>query len=50
MTRYIQHENADDALDRRGFLKCMAWAGTGVAFVVSGCGVARGQVKVCLVS
>ena len=45
MTRYIQHENADDALDRRGFLKCMAWAGTGVAFVVSGCGVVTHRLE-----
>lgn len=31
-------ENAidDDGIDRRGFLKCMAWAGTGVVFSLSG--------------
>jgi len=29
----------DDDIDRRGFLKCMAWAGTGVVFAVTGCGV-----------
>jgi 3',5'-cyclic AMP phosphodiesterase CpdA len=26
----------DDGLDRRGFLKCMAWAGTGAYFVLQG--------------
>src|SRR2546430_16996228 len=27
---------ADDGIDRRGFLRCMAWAGTGVAWAVNG--------------
>src|SRR6266566_6841061 len=27
---------AGDGIDRRGFLKCMAWAGTGMAWAVSG--------------
>ncbi len=41
MSRYIEHEHErDDDVDRRGFLKCMAWAGTGVVFTVAGCGVA----------
>ncbi|MGA2014682.1 MAG: hypothetical protein ABSH51_29705, partial [Solirubrobacteraceae bacterium] len=41
MTRYIEHQpDTDDDVDRRGFLKCMAWAGTGVAFTLAGCGVA----------
>jgi len=26
----------DDTIDRRGFLKCMAWAGTGLIFTVNG--------------
>jgi 3',5'-cyclic-AMP phosphodiesterase len=26
----------DDGVDRRGFLKCMAWAGTGVIWILSG--------------
>ena len=25
-----------DGIDRRGFLKCMAWVGTGVIWTVSG--------------
>src|SRR5512136_2191743 len=28
--------NGDDDIDRRGFLKCMAWAGTGMLWTVSG--------------
>jgi len=40
MTRYIEHDHADDDVDRRGFLRCMAWAGTGVVFTLTGCGVA----------
>jgi hypothetical protein len=30
MSNYIETNNNDDGIDRRGFLKCMAWAGTGV--------------------
>ena len=26
----------DDGVDRRGFLRCMAWAGTGAFFMVEG--------------
>ncbi len=29
-------DSHDDGIDRRNFLKCMAWAGTGVAFTVTG--------------
>ena len=32
----IIHDHNDDGIDRRGFLKCMAWAGTGALFVVQG--------------
>jgi len=28
----IIHDHDDDGIDRRGFLRCMAWAGTGVAW------------------
>jgi 3',5'-cyclic AMP phosphodiesterase CpdA len=34
MTKDITHEG--DGLDRRGFLECMAWVGTGVVWAVSG--------------
>jgi len=30
------HEGAGDDVDRRGFLKCMAWAGTGLVWTVGG--------------
>src|ERR1043166_4289965 len=32
----ILHNHDHDGIDRRGFLKCMAWAGTGVLWTVSG--------------
>src|SRR5947199_9740894 len=33
---YILHNDNSDGIDRRGFLKCMAWAGTGVLWTMSG--------------
>src|SRR5579859_1524618 len=33
---HIHHDTAHDGVDRRGFLKCMAWAGTGVLWTVAG--------------
>jgi 3',5'-cyclic AMP phosphodiesterase CpdA len=32
----IKHDHNHDGIDRRGFLKCMAWAGTGALCVVEG--------------
>jgi len=32
----IHHDHNDDGVDRRGFIKCMAWAGTGVLWLMSG--------------
>jgi len=32
----IVHDHNHDGIDRRGFLKCMAWAGTGALCVVQG--------------
>jgi 3',5'-cyclic AMP phosphodiesterase CpdA len=32
----IQHDHNRDGLDRRGFLQCMAWAGAGMLWTVSG--------------
>lgn len=29
-------DNGDDGIDRAGFIKCMAWAGTGVLWMMSG--------------
>ena len=36
MSDFITENSQEDHLDRRGFLKCMAWAGTGVLYSVSG--------------
>src|SRR6266480_4206666 len=36
MSDNIIHDHSDDGIDRRGFLKCMAWAGTGAFFVLKG--------------
>jgi Icc protein len=36
MTDTILHDHSDDGVDRRGFLKCMAWAGTGMLWAVNG--------------
>ncbi len=32
----ILHDHNNDGIDRRGFLKCMAWAGTGALCVMQG--------------
>jgi len=36
MSDYIVHDHNGDGIDRRGFLKCMAWAGTGAFCVLHG--------------
>ena len=36
MSDYISHDHEHDGIDRRGFLNCMAWAGTGVLWTISG--------------
>jgi Icc protein len=35
-SHYITHDESDDGVDRRGFLKCMAWVGTGVVWALKG--------------
>ena len=35
-SRLIEHDNSKDGINRRGFLECMKWAGTGVIWTVSG--------------
>ena len=35
-SRYITDEESEDGIDRRGFLKCMAWVGTGVVWALQG--------------
>ena len=42
MSDIITHNDDHDGIDRRGFLKCMAWAGTGVLWTISG-GLLRSQ-------
>jgi 3',5'-cyclic-AMP phosphodiesterase len=37
---FIEHDHNNDGIDRRGFLKCMAWAGAGTLCVMQG-GVLR---------
>src|SRR5580704_6398033 len=34
--KHIQNDENNDGIDRAGFLKCMAWAGTGVIWMMSG--------------
>ena len=33
---FIEHDHNHDGIDRRGFLKCMAWAGTGALCILQG--------------
>src|SRR4029450_4187235 len=33
-TNELLHDHNNDGVDRRGFLKCMAWAGTGAVYVM----------------
>jgi len=33
---HIDHNVENDGIDRRGFLKCMAWAGTGMLWTMTG--------------
>jgi hypothetical protein len=42
MTDKILHDHHHDGIDRRGFLKCMAWVGTGILYSVSG-GILQSQ-------
>jgi 3',5'-cyclic-AMP phosphodiesterase len=43
MSQFINSNHQEDGIDRRGFLKCMAWAGTGVVFTMTG-GVAASRL------
>ena len=36
MLKFIQHDHNKDGVDRRGFLECMAWAGTGIVWTLAG--------------
>ncbi len=35
MSKLIDHNTSNDGVDRRGFLKCMAWTGTGVLWTLT---------------
>jgi plastocyanin len=43
MGRRIIRNLGDDGIDRRGFLECMAWAGTGLLWTIQG-GIAHSQM------
>src|SRR5438034_11312409 len=36
MADYMEIDRNKDGIDRRGFLKCMAWAGTGLLCTING--------------
>src|SRR5580704_10370591 len=36
LKKLIDRNHLEDNIDRRGFLQCMAWAGTGVIWTVTG--------------
>jgi hypothetical protein len=36
LSKLIVHDHSRDGIDRRGFLECMAWAGTGVVWSIAG--------------
>jgi len=36
MSDFIENDRSTDGVDRRGFLKCMAWAGAGLVWAVNG--------------
>ena len=40
----LQEHNSADGLDRRGFLKCMAWAGTGLLWTITAEGVPTSHI------
>ena len=42
MAKFIKENLTKDGIDRRGFLECMAWAGTGVVWTMVG-GVLKSQ-------
>src|SRR5271156_2519199 len=36
MSDFIDRDTSNDGIDRRGFLKCMAWAGAGMVWAMKG--------------
>ena len=45
MSDIIIHDHNDDGVERRGFLKCMAWAGTGMLWSAAGGMFASGILR-----
>lgn len=45
MSDIIEHNHDPDGVDRRGFLKCMAWAGTGMLWAGAGGAFASGILR-----
>jgi len=45
MSNIILHDHNGDGIDRRGFLKCMAWAGTGMLWTAAGGTIASGILQ-----
>ena len=43
--KFIQHDHNPDGLNRRGFLECMAWAGTGMLWAGAGGAFASGLLR-----
>ena len=43
--KFILHDHNHDGLDRRGFLKCMAWTGTGMLWAGAGGAFASGALR-----
>jgi len=43
LSKRIVHNQHDDGVDRRGFLQCMAWAGTGIIWTI-GAGIPSSRV------
>jgi hypothetical protein len=48
MSDYISHDDEHDGIDRRGFLQCMAWAGTGLLWTISGHLISEQQLNLNL--
>ena len=42
MSNFIEKDSINDGIDRRGFLKCMAWAGAGMVWAMKG-GILQSQ-------
>jgi len=40
----ILHDHNNDGIDRRGFLQCMAWAGTGIVWTIAAGGIPTSRV------